>query len=78
MDTQYCEKCGLLHDPNDGDCVGCQLRSELRAVNTDRDKWVTDYNQLRTENERLREVLQDWRRYVPSYLHEQTLEKGDK
>jgi len=32
MDTVYCEKCGLLHDPSDGDCLGCNLTEELKEL----------------------------------------------
>ena len=29
METQYCEKCGLLHDPDDGECLGCAMQKEI-------------------------------------------------
>lgn len=29
MDTEYCHACGILHDPNDGDCQGCKLTKRL-------------------------------------------------
>jgi len=32
MDTTYCDDCGLLYDPNDGDCMGCELTLELKTV----------------------------------------------
>jgi len=32
MDTTYCEKCGLLHDPQDGDCNGCKLVAENKEL----------------------------------------------
>ncbi len=28
MDAEYCHKCGMLHDPSNGDCQGCQLIHE--------------------------------------------------
>ena len=28
METTYCDNCGLLHDPDDGDCLGCKLVKE--------------------------------------------------
>ena len=28
MDTEYCDKCGLLHDPEDGECLGCELQAD--------------------------------------------------
>lgn len=28
MDTEYCTKCGILHDPNDGECLGCKITQE--------------------------------------------------
>lgn len=31
MDIEYCSKCGLLHDPNDGDCLGCKLTKEMHV-----------------------------------------------
>ena len=30
MDTEYCNKCGLLHDPDDGECLGCKMSAELK------------------------------------------------
>ena len=32
MDTEYCNKCGLLHDPEDGDCGGCELNREIEVL----------------------------------------------
>lgn len=32
MDTQNCEKCGLLHDPEDGDCLGCEMGIEIQDL----------------------------------------------
>ena len=32
MDTTYCDKCGLLHDPADGDCLGCELIAENKKM----------------------------------------------
>ncbi len=29
METEYCNKCGLLHDPEDGECLGCKLVQQL-------------------------------------------------
>ena len=34
MDTQYCDNCGLLHDPEDGECLGCKMSKELRILKT--------------------------------------------
>ncbi len=32
MDTTYCNKCGLLHNPNDGSCLGCEMVKELKLA----------------------------------------------
>jgi len=32
MDTEYCDNCGLLHDPGDGDCEGCKMSSEIKSL----------------------------------------------
>ena len=32
MDTQYCDECGLLHDPQDGECSGCRLIKENKKL----------------------------------------------
>ena len=29
MDTTYCENCGILHDPDDGDCEGCKMQKSI-------------------------------------------------
>ena len=34
MDTEYCHKCGFLHDPADGDCLGCEMAEELVDLKT--------------------------------------------
>lgn len=32
MGTEYCSKCGLLHDPDDGDCLGCDLVKQIKKL----------------------------------------------
>jgi len=32
MDTEYCDKCGLLHDPSDGNCLGCEMVKEIKLL----------------------------------------------
>lgn len=32
MDTEYCSKCGLLHNPNDGDCLGCEKNKQIKKL----------------------------------------------
>ena len=32
METEYCEKCGVLHDPDDGECLGCQMAIEIKEL----------------------------------------------
>ena len=31
-DIEYCNNCGLLHDPDDGKCLGCELTQEKKAL----------------------------------------------
>lgn len=28
--TEYCNNCGLLHDSEDGDCLGCKMQQQLK------------------------------------------------
>ena len=56
MDTTYCDKCGLLHDPADGDCLGCELIAENKKMRealefydqAHRQNWAIDLNKLKT------------------------------
>ena len=32
MDTEYCDNCGLLHDPDDGQCLGCKLTAKIKKL----------------------------------------------
>lgn len=32
MDTSYCDECGLLYDPEEGECVGCKLVAEKKEL----------------------------------------------
>jgi len=32
MDTQYCDHCGLLWDPEYGDCDGCKIVKENKKM----------------------------------------------
>lgn len=30
--TSYCINCGILHNPLDGPCIGCNLITEIEAL----------------------------------------------
>ena len=32
METVYCQACGLLQDPEDGECLGCKLNTEISQL----------------------------------------------
>ena len=32
METEYCNKCGLLHNPSDGDCLGCKMVEQIKEA----------------------------------------------
>ena len=32
MDAEYCQKCGMLHDPDDGPCMVCQILAENESL----------------------------------------------
>jgi len=52
----YCEECGLLHDPADGDCIGCKLVKEnkdlkamtdwLKKIVVERDETIKGYRKI--------------------------------
>ena len=39
-DIEYCNNCGLLHDPDDGKCLGCELIQEKKVIQSKLDKAV--------------------------------------
>ena len=36
--TEYCNKCGLLHDQNDGECLGCERQKEITQLKSQIEK----------------------------------------
>lgn len=32
IDTEYCNKCGLLHNPDDGTCLGCKQQKDIQLL----------------------------------------------
>jgi hypothetical protein len=44
MTTEYCNKCGLLHDSNDGECLGCEMQKEIKVLKTKIDRAVEMLN----------------------------------
>lgn len=38
MNTEYCSKCGLLHDPDNGECEGCKLIAENKMLKKQNNK----------------------------------------
>lgn len=63
MDTTYCDNCGILHDPEDGDCMGCKqnkiitLLKESNEFYGNQENWGQGYSNLFVSEENDSELI---------------------
>lgn len=57
MDIGYCKDCGLLHNPEDGECLGCLLIKENKRLLRGNSDLVVELNDIKIENLTLRERM---------------------